>query len=73
MSGHTVVHRAPGMSSKAHVVKVHVASVRRWRFSQKREAIAALLFEGRQRRWVPEEAARHGKRRSLIDDNPASG
>ncbi len=73
MSGHSVAHRAPGASLKAHVVNTPIASIKRWRIAQKREAIAAMLFEGRRRLWMTEEAARHGKRRSLIDDNPASG
>ena len=70
MSGHTVVHRPP---LNVHVMHAHIDSIRRWRIAEKREAIAAMLFEGRQRRWVPEEAARCGKRRSLIDDNPTGG
>ncbi len=41
--------------------------------AEKREAIAAALFEGRRRVWVSEDAARTGRRRSLIDDNPCSG
>jgi hypothetical protein len=73
MSGHTVVHTSPGVSLKAHVLNTQNASIRRWRFTERREAIATLLFEGRQQIWVTEEAARDGKRRSLIDDNPASG
>ncbi len=72
MSGHTVVHRPPSFALKAHVMNVHVASVRDWR-GKARESVATLLFEGRQRVWVSEEAARHGRRRTLIDDNPTSG
>ena len=75
MSGHTVVHRGPGLSVKGHVLNAHiasVASVRAWRIAERREAVAAL-FAGRGRVWVNEEAARYCKRRSLIDDNPTSG
>ncbi len=72
MSGHAVVHRNPGVSLKTHVFHAHMASVRRWRIVEKREAMS-MLFEGRRRPWVTEEAARRGKRRSLIDDNPAAG
>jgi hypothetical protein len=72
MSGHTVVHRAPGVSLRAHVLNDHLASIKAWRVGEKREAIAALLFVGR-RIWETEEAARHGRRRSLIDDNPTAG
>ncbi len=70
---HTVVYRPPGVSLKAHVMNAHVASIGQWRFGEKRETIAEMVFEGRQRVWMTEEAARCGKRRSLIDDNPASG
>jgi hypothetical protein len=73
MSGHLVVHPSPGVSLKAHVLNTQNASIGRWRFMERREAIATLLFEGRQRAWVTEEAASFGKRRSLIDDNPTSG
>jgi hypothetical protein len=73
MSGHTVVHRGPGVSLKSHVLNAHLASIKTLRIAEKREAMTALLFEGRRRIWVSEEAARMEKRRSLIDDNPASG
>ena len=69
MSGHTVVHRRPDASLKAH----NVAAVQKLRMVVRREAIATFLFEGRQRSWVHEDAAKSCKRRSLIDDNPASG
>ena len=72
MSGHTVVHRAPGVSLKADVLNAHLVSIKAWRVGEKKEAIAALLFE-RRRIWETEEAARHGRRRSLIDDNPTAG
>ena len=72
MSGHAVVHRAPSVSLKAHILSVQVASMLRWGIGEKREAIAALLFE-RRRAWETEEAARHGRRRSLLDDNPTAG
>ncbi len=73
MSGHTVVHRRPDAALKAHIANAHVAAVQKLRTAVKREAISHLLFEGRQRPWVCEDAARASKRRSLIDDNPASG
>jgi hypothetical protein len=73
MSGHMVIHRGPGVSQKAQVFNAHIASIRRWRIAEHRELLAKALFEGRRRVWVTEEAARGGKRRSLIDDNPASG
>ena len=73
MIGHAVVHRTLGVSLKSHVLNAHVASVRQWRLGEKREAIAALLFQGRQRVWLTEEAARCGRRRTLIDDNPTGG
>jgi hypothetical protein len=73
MGGHTVVHRRPDASLKAHIANMHLASLMRWRVSERRDALATLVFEGRQRVWVSEDAAKFGKRRSLIDDNPASG
>jgi hypothetical protein len=73
MSGHVLIHRGPGVSQKAQILNGHIASIRRWRIAERREALAMALFEGRRRLWVTEEAARGGKRRSLIDDNPASG
>ncbi len=73
MMSHAVVHRAPGVSMKTHVLGAHEAPLRQWRMGEKREAIAAWLFEGRQRVWVTEEAARYGRRRTLIDDNPTAG
>ncbi|RBP06499.1 hypothetical protein DFR50_13056 [Roseiarcus fermentans] len=72
MSGHAVVHRAPGISLKAHVLAAHAASLQQWRGREKREAIAVMLLGGR-RVWVSEDEARLGRRRSLIDDNPAAG
>ncbi len=72
MSGHTVAHRPPGVTLKAHVLNGQTASIVRWRIAHRREALTAFLH-GRQRIWVTEEAAVHRKRRSLIDDNPASG
>jgi hypothetical protein len=68
MSGHTV-HRTPGVSLRSHVLSEHMASIKAW---DKKERISALLFHGR-RAWETEEAARHGRRRSLIDDNPTAG
>ena len=73
MSGHTVIHRGPGVSLKEQVLNAHIATVRALRVAKKRETIATALFGGRRRVWMTEEAARHGKRRSLIDDNPCSG
>jgi hypothetical protein len=71
MSDHAVVHRVPSVSLKAHVLNAHLASIAAWRVGEKKEAIA-LMFAGR-RVWETEEEARHGRRRSLIDDNPAAG
>jgi hypothetical protein len=73
MSGHTVAHRPPGVTLKAHVLNGQVATIARWRIAHRHEALTAALFQGRRRVWISEEAAHHGKRRSLIDDNPASG
>ncbi len=73
MSGHTVVHQRPNAALKAHIANAHVAAVQKLRAAVKREAISHLLFEGRQRPWMHEDAARARKRRNLIDDNPASG
>ena len=72
MTSHAGVHRVPGLSLRAHVLGERAASLRQWRVREKREAIAMLLFEWR-RAWVTEEEARFGRRRSLIDDNPAAG
>ena len=73
MSGHLVIHRGPAVSQKAKIFNSHIASTRKWRIAEQREAFAMALFEGRRRVWMTEEAARGGKRRSLIDDNPTSG
>jgi hypothetical protein len=73
MSGHMVIHRGPGVLQKAQVLNGHIASIRKWRIAEQRESLAKALFEGRRRVWMSEEAARDGKRRSLIDDNPCSG
>ncbi len=73
MSGHLVIYRGPAVSHKAKILNGHIASARKWRIAEQREALAMALFEGRRRVWMTEEAARGGKRRSLIDDNPASG
>ena len=73
MSGHTVIHAGQGASFKAHVMNAHVAAMKTLRATERRDTIMGLLFEGRQRKWVTEDAARHGRRRSLIDDNPTSG
>lgn len=72
MNSHPHVHHAPGLSLRTHVLSERAALARRWRFGEKRAAIAAMLFE-RRRLWVSEEEARHGRPRSLIDDNPAGG
>ncbi len=61
MSGHVVIHRGPGVSQKAQVLNGHIASIRRWRIAEQREALAMALFEGRRRVWVTEEAARGRK------------
>ncbi len=73
MSGHTVVQSRGDSALKADVANGHGAAAQKLRRVVKREAISTLLFEGRQRPWVHEDAARASKRRSLIDDNPASG
>ncbi len=73
MSGHVIIHRGPGVSQKAQVLNGHFASIRKWRATEQRESLATALFIGRRRVWVTEEAAKEGKRRSLIDDNPCSG
>jgi hypothetical protein len=73
MSGHTVIHPGPGASMKAHVFNAHLASLEAHRLLEHRDRIAAVLFGARSRCWVTEEAARANRRRSLIDDNPASG
>jgi hypothetical protein len=73
MSDHTVVHRRPDAALKAHISDGHIAAVQKLRVAVRREAIATFLFEGRRRAWVHEDAAKACKRRSLIDDNPASG
>jgi hypothetical protein len=71
MSAHTVVH--PQSPAALRASNGHVAAVQKLRMTVGRESIATLLFEGRQRPWVHEDAAKASKRRSLIDDNPASG
>lgn len=73
MSGHTVVHKRPDAALKAHIANAHVAAGQKLRMAVKRETISNLVFEGRQRPWVHEDTAKASKRRSLIDDNPASG
>jgi len=72
MNSHAGVHHVPGVSLRTHVLGERAASQRKWRFGEKRAAIAAVLFE-RRRLWLSEEDARHGRPRSLIDDNPAGG
>jgi len=72
MNGHAVVHRAPSIALQARHVNARLASIRAWRVGEKKEAVATLLFT-RRRVWETEEAARQGRRRSLIDDNPAAG
>jgi hypothetical protein len=72
MNHYTLVHRTPGVSLRSHVLGEHMASFKAWRVGEKKERISALLFQGR-RAWETEEAARHGRRRSLIDDNPTAG
>ena len=72
MSGHAVIHRTPSVPLKARDLNPRLASIRVWRVGEKKEAVATLLFT-RRRIWETEEAARQGRRRSLIDDNPAAG
>ena len=73
MSGHTVVHHPPGFAFKSHRASAYVASVHDRRVERARESVVAFLFEGRRREWVSEDEAKHGRRRTLIDDNPTSG
>ena len=73
MSDHPVVHRRPDAAPAADIASGQVAAGQTFRMVVRREAIASLLIEGRRRPWMHEDAARACKRRSLIDDNPASG
>ena len=73
MSGQPSVDQRPDAALKARIVNVHVAAVEILRMAVDRESIATLVFEGRKRNWTPEDSAKAKKRRSLIEDNPASG
>ncbi len=71
MSFQTVIRRSPNAYWQSYALGAERANAKLWR--ERRHAFAALVFEGRQRVWITEEAASVVRRRSLIDDNPASG
>lgn len=71
MSFQTLVRRSPNAHWQSYALGAEHANAKMWR--ERRQAFAALVFEGRQRVWITEEAAKGVRRRSLIDDNPASG
>ena len=71
MSFQTVVRRSPSAFWQSYALGAEHANAKMWR--ERRHAFAALVFEGRRRMWITEEAASVVKRRTLIDDNPASG
>ena len=72
MLGKKVGHPRPGVLLKVHELKSNTAASKKWRFRERRGAIAAQVFEDQRRVWLTEEAARH-RHRALLDDNPTSG
>lgn len=70
MAGHTVVHGWPDASLKARESGSRFAALRKWRLDDRRAAFTNFRWV-RHEPWVTEEAA--GRRRGLIEDNPASG
>lgn len=74
MVGHMMAHGPPDTAAKAHGAAVQFQSVKKWRITERRRAFMGLLMEGAPHPWMTEEAAaRAKKRRSLMEDNPASG
>lgn len=74
MVGRRMAHGPPHPAAKAHGAAMQFQSIKKWRITERRKAFTGFLIEGAPHPWMTEEAAaRAKKRRSLMEDNPASG
>ncbi len=73
MVGHLVFHGRPYALLKARAWGSRFAAARKWRFDDRAAQIVALREKTRHERWMAEETAKNSPKRSLIEDNPASG
>jgi len=74
MSGHAMIHRRPDAELKVRLANLRLAYAKKWRVEERRTAVAGIVASKAQRPWITEEeAARAGRPRSLMDDNPAAG
>ena len=71
MVGHVRSHRSP---DAYRIANLWIVSKARWCVKAERAAVAKVLRTKPQKPWISEEeAARMGRRRHLLDDNPTSG
>ena len=73
MVGHLVFHGRPNALLKARAWGSRFAAARKWRFDDRRACFVAFREKTRHERWMAEETAKTSPKRSLIEDNPASG
>ncbi len=70
MLGHLAFHRRPDALLTARARSSGFAAASKWRFDARR---AVVLEKMRRQQWMTEEAAKAFRKRSLLEDNPASG
>jgi len=74
MTGHVTVSQRSDAALKTSLANLRLAYVKRWRVEETRAAVPRVITTKPQKQWVSEEeAARIGRPRSLLDDNPAAG
>jgi hypothetical protein len=73
MVGHVLTHGRPDALLKARDTGAHPTAARQWRLDERPVAIVRFWFKVKPDPWVTEETARCCRRRTLIEDNPASG
>jgi hypothetical protein len=72
MVGYVLTHGRPDALLKARHTGAHPAAARWW-LDERPIAVVRLWLKVQQDPWVTEETARCCRRRTLIEDNPASG
>jgi hypothetical protein len=73
MYGQLIFHRRPDLSLKGVEVSFRLASGMKWRVAERRVAMVRLLVNVRHQQWVRAESVKGYRRRTLLEDNPASG
>jgi len=73
MAGHATVLGRLGATHKARDLGSRFTALRQWRFYERHLTIVGFSAEARHERWLTEEAAIAGRRRTLMEDNPSSG